>query len=100
MRRFLDLLLEPAAAPSIGAGPRVSRRTLELIRWAAVIGQAATLLLVHLVLRFPLPLGPALCRPRSISSASPAASRHGASVTAAPRSISATTSCSSRSCSS
>jgi two-component system sensor histidine kinase RegB len=60
MRRFLDLLLAPRGAPELGGGARISRRTLDLIRWAAVIGQAFTLLFVHFGLGFPLPLLPAL----------------------------------------
>src|SRR4051794_16761872 len=60
MRRLLDLLLVPPGAPDLGGNARISRRTLDLIRWAAVIGQAFTLVVVGLVLRFPLPLGPAL----------------------------------------
>src|SRR5580658_3728827 len=40
---------------------RVSLRTLILIRWIAVIGQAVTLLIVHFALGFVLPLGIALC---------------------------------------
>jgi two-component system sensor histidine kinase RegB len=59
MRHFLDLFLEPATAPPM-SGARISRRTLQLIRWAAVIGQALALVLVHFGLGFPLPLGPAL----------------------------------------
>ena len=39
---------------------RVTLRTLILIRWVAVLGQLATVLVVHLVLEFPLPLGWAL----------------------------------------
>jgi two-component system sensor histidine kinase RegB len=60
MRRFLDLLLVPPTAPELGGGARISRRTLDLIRWAAIIGQAFTLLVVHFVLDFPLPIVPAL----------------------------------------
>jgi two-component system sensor histidine kinase RegB len=39
---------------------RVSLRTLIVIRWIAVFGQAGTLLIVHLALGFTLPLGIAL----------------------------------------
>jgi two-component system sensor histidine kinase RegB len=47
------------AAPRRG---RVRLRTLVAIRWAAVAGQAAALLVVHYGLLFPLPLVPAfLC---------------------------------------
>jgi two-component system sensor histidine kinase RegB len=60
MRRFLDLLLVPPTAPELGGGARISRRTLDLIRWAAIIGQAFTLLFVRYVLDFPLPIVPAL----------------------------------------
>ena len=43
-----------------GARRRVPHRTLLLIRWIAIAGQLASLLLVHFYLRFPLPLAPAL----------------------------------------
>jgi two-component system sensor histidine kinase RegB len=43
-----------------GSGVAVSLRMLVLIRWVAVIGQAATLLVVHYVLGFALPLSAAL----------------------------------------
>ena len=39
---------------------RVRLRTLLAIRWVAVVGQAASLLLVDLVLGYPIPLGPAI----------------------------------------
>ena len=45
------------AAPRRG---RVRLRTLVAIRWAAVAGQAAALLVVHLALGFPVPIVPAL----------------------------------------
>jgi two-component system sensor histidine kinase RegB len=60
MRRLLDVLLVPPGTPEMGGGARISRRTLDLIRWAAVVGQAATILIVHFLLGFPLALGPAL----------------------------------------
>jgi two-component system sensor histidine kinase RegB len=44
-----------------GSGERrVRLRTLTLIRWIAIIGQAFTVALVHFSLEFPLPLGPML----------------------------------------
>jgi two-component system, sensor histidine kinase RegB len=39
---------------------RVRLRTLVLIRWVAIAGQAAALLIVHFGLTYALPLGPAL----------------------------------------
>jgi two-component system sensor histidine kinase RegB len=45
--------------PALRRG-RVRLRTLVAIRWAAVAGQAAALLVVHYGLLFPLPLVPAL----------------------------------------
>lgn len=39
---------------------RVTLRTLILIRWIAVVGQLATVLVVQFGLHFPLPLGPVL----------------------------------------
>jgi two-component system, sensor histidine kinase RegB len=59
MRRLFDLLLIPPNAPELGGNARISRRTLDFIRWAAVIGQAVALLFVAFVLGFPLPLGAA-----------------------------------------
>ena len=47
------------SAPSEPSGP-ISLRTLILIRWIAIAGQALTILIVHYVLRFGLPLVPAL----------------------------------------
>ncbi|WP_207485849.1 ActS/PrrB/RegB family redox-sensitive histidine kinase [Arenibaculum pallidiluteum] len=51
-------------APSAPAAPviagRVTLRTLILIRWVAVAGQLATVMLVYGLLDFELPLGPAL----------------------------------------
>jgi two-component system sensor histidine kinase RegB len=51
-----------AAAPRLAAPRRgrVRLRTLVAIRWAAVAGQAAALLVVHYGLMFPLPLVPSL----------------------------------------
>ena len=44
-----------------GSGERrVRLRTLTLIRWIAIIGQAFTIALVHFSLEFRLPLGPLL----------------------------------------
>jgi len=42
------------------AGGRVRLRTLIVIRWVAIIGQAITLLVVNFGLRYPVPLLPAL----------------------------------------
>ena len=50
------------ACPRATARGRVRLRTLVLIRWVAVAGQAAALLIVHFGLGFKLPLGPALRR--------------------------------------
>lgn len=44
-------------APGFSAG-RLRLRTLVLIRWVAVLGQAGTVLVVHLGLGFDLPLAP------------------------------------------
>ena len=46
-------------APSEPSGP-ISLRTLILIRWVAIAGQASTILIVHYGMRFALPLLPAL----------------------------------------
>jgi two-component system, sensor histidine kinase RegB len=46
-------------APSETSGP-VNLRTLILIRWVAIVGQASTILIVHYGLGFALPLVPAL----------------------------------------
>ena len=46
-------------APSETSGP-VNLRTLILIRWVAIAGQASTILIVHYALGFALPLVPAL----------------------------------------
>jgi two-component system sensor histidine kinase RegB len=43
-----------------GSYGRIHSRTLAAIRWVAVAGQAAALLVVHFGLGYPLPLGPAL----------------------------------------
>src|SRR5687768_6235139 len=56
-----------AGATAAGRAPaprrgRVRLRTLAAIRWAAIAGQAAALLVVHYGLLFPLPIVPAfLC---------------------------------------
>jgi two-component system sensor histidine kinase RegB len=52
-------LAAPRPEPRI-AFDRISLRRLVLIRWVAIAGQALTLLLVHYVLDFRLPLAPAL----------------------------------------
>ena len=45
----------------VGDGKRRARlRTLTVIRWIAIVGQAFTILLVHFSLEFPLPLLPLL----------------------------------------
>ncbi len=49
----------PAQATTV-AGGRVRLRTLIVIRWVAIIGQAITLLVVNFVLGYPVPLLPAL----------------------------------------
>lgn len=46
--------------PVIGGSKRIQLRTLALIRWAAIAGQAAALLVVHFGLGFDLPILPAL----------------------------------------
>jgi two-component system, sensor histidine kinase RegB len=54
--------LSPRRADAAPRRGRVRLRTLVAIRWAAVAGQAAALLVVHYGLLFPLPLVPAfLC---------------------------------------
>jgi two-component system sensor histidine kinase RegB len=51
---------EPAALSEPRAGfDRISLRRLVLIRWVAIVGQAATLLVVHFGFAFHLPLLPA-----------------------------------------
>ncbi len=60
--------LEPGDRPAgelpsllvLGERGRINLRTLIMIRWIAVIGQASTLLIVHLALGFTLPLEIAL----------------------------------------
>ena len=51
---------EALPLPPLRSDVAVSLRMLVLIRWVAVIGQAATLLVVHYVLGFDLPLTAAL----------------------------------------
>ncbi|HYM31372.1 MAG TPA: ActS/PrrB/RegB family redox-sensitive histidine kinase [Candidatus Cybelea sp.] len=53
-------LVRPAVAGSFAAGGRVRLRTLVLIRWIAVVGQALALLFVHYGLEFSVPLELAL----------------------------------------
>jgi two-component system sensor histidine kinase RegB len=54
------LVTDPSLiAPSETSGP-VNLRTLILIRWVAIAGQASTILIVHYGLGFALPLVPAL----------------------------------------
>ena len=43
-------------APSVDEASRVQLRTLVLIRWVAIVGQMATLLVVYYGLGFDLPL--------------------------------------------
>jgi len=51
----------PSGVPHmLGEPGRVQLRTIALIRWAAIAGQAAALLVVHFGLGFALPIGPAL----------------------------------------
>ncbi|HYD30199.1 MAG TPA: ActS/PrrB/RegB family redox-sensitive histidine kinase [Azospirillaceae bacterium] len=57
----------PPRRPSLRSPPilnpldgRVALRTLILIRWIAIAGQLASVLLVHFVLEYALPIGPAL----------------------------------------
>lgn len=49
-----------ASAPALGESNRVHLATLSLIRWAAIAGQAAALLIVHFGLDFSLPLTAAM----------------------------------------
>lgn len=62
MNPSIDTLARNATAPTgtVSDSVRVRLRTLTLIRWAAVAGQAAAILVVHFGLEFPLPLGPTL----------------------------------------
>ena len=46
--------------PVIGGSARIQLRTLALIRWAAIVGQLAALLVVHFGLEFELPILAAL----------------------------------------
>jgi len=46
--------------PVIGGSARIQLRTLALIRWVAIVGQAAALLVVHFGLEFELPILAAL----------------------------------------
>lgn len=62
----MTLVAAAAAAPPLAPAMwtnldgRVTLRTLILIRWIAVVGQLATVVIVQWVLAFPLPLGPVL----------------------------------------
>ncbi len=51
---------DPALAASPAARGRVRLRTLALIRWVAIAGQATALLVVHVGLGYRLPIWPAL----------------------------------------
>lgn len=55
-----DTRMSEGPHPQPAEDGRVSLRTLVLIRWIAVAGQAVTLIIVHLVLGFTLPLEIAL----------------------------------------
>ena len=60
-RRWLAALAAPLSRVLAGSGERRLRlRTLTLIRWIAIIGQAFTIALVHFSLEFRLPLWPLL----------------------------------------
>ena len=60
-RRWFARLTAWLAAALSGSGERRARlRTLTLIRWIAIVGQAFTVSLVHFSLEFPLPLAPLL----------------------------------------
>ena len=50
---FVD---DPVSARAPGGGVSVSLRMLLMIRWAAVLGQAATMLVVHFGLGYALPI--------------------------------------------
>jgi two-component system sensor histidine kinase RegB len=54
---FVD---DPVSARDPGGGVSVSLRMLLLVRWVAVVGQAATLLVVHFGLGYALPIVPAM----------------------------------------
>jgi two-component system sensor histidine kinase RegB len=58
MPRFADLVMPPLTG--LDPAARVSLRTLMLIRWIAILGQAAALLFVHFGLGFQLPIVHAL----------------------------------------
>ncbi|MBI1209068.1 MAG: ActS/PrrB/RegB family redox-sensitive histidine kinase [Azospirillum sp.] len=50
-------------APSVRSAPpdgRVTVRTLIMIRWIAITGQVLTVLIVHFLLRYLMPIGPVL----------------------------------------
>jgi len=51
---------DATTTPALAAGGRISLRTLIAIRWIAVAGQLATVLLVHYGLGYRLPIWPAL----------------------------------------
>jgi two-component system sensor histidine kinase RegB len=60
MKHTIAALVPPLASASAPTGKRIRIRTLVLIRWFAVVGQAATVLFVHFKLGFTLPLMPVL----------------------------------------
>ena len=52
--------IDAVKAPALLTSGRIRLRTLVLIRWIAIAGQAAALLVVHFAMGFALPIGPAL----------------------------------------
>jgi two-component system sensor histidine kinase RegB len=60
MKHAIAAPAPPLASASAPTGKRIRIRTLVLIRWFAVFGQAATVLFVHFGLGFTLPLAPVL----------------------------------------
>ena len=82
-----------------GGDRRARLRTLILIRWVAIVGQAFTICLVYFSLGFPLPLLPlfgaiALSALINVVSVAELRPRPRGSPSAAPPCCSATTSCS------
>ena len=59
-RRWNDLRAGMSRALAGGGEPRARLRTLTLIRWIAIVGQAFTILVVHFSLGLALPLVPLL----------------------------------------
>ena len=52
--------IDAVKAPGLLTSGRIRLRTLVLIRWIAIAGQAAALLVVHFAMGFARPIGPAL----------------------------------------